>query len=484
MTDQRLDTEQTIRDWLSDSVPDRAPASLRETLEDVTSEPAGHARPWPRRGYGLRFAGRVAAALAILAVVGSGVYALSLRSSSPASPTTTPSAAPGSPTGAMSPIPQTAAPRPTPSVEQLPGSSWRMVSGALPQMMLRSPSESPVFAATTGSSAGFLAFVPSTAGPSFQTEQGILIKLQTSVFQSGDGITWTERAVLPSDAATVTSVASSGGQIVAVGWTGNASNSIPMAWTSSDLTTWQATVLPAPDGTDAFGVAAGPAGFLAWGYATTGTEFWISTDGATWRSVATSGLPADGAIDALYGVSDGWVIRGPLSDRAAVWHSPDGRVWTQTYTGPAGYASPSGTQYSAMGPIAKAPGGGYVSFGDVGVASGQPSTPRDLLLWTSPDMTNWTPSTRVPAPGWMTVFAAGPGGYVGGGSQPAVTMAGVTNWGSFGVWTSPDGRTWQAVAGIPATPPIEVLAVVGNGSHVVVVCVDQAGNLELLVGDG
>jgi len=99
MTDQRLDTEQTIRDWLSDSVPDRAPASLRETLEDVTSNRpgtlgrgpvvdmvsasrAGSPRPWP--------SSRSSAP---------GYMPWSLRSSSPASPTTTPSAAPGSPTG-------------------------------------------------------------------------------------------------------------------------------------------------------------------------------------------------------------------------------------------------------------------------------------------------------------------------------------------------------------------------------------------------
>jgi len=31
---------------------------------------------------------------------------------------------------------------------------------------------------------------------------------------------------------------------------------------------------------------------------------------------------------------------------------------------------------------------------------------------------------------------------------------------------------------------VEVLSVVGDGSHVVVAFVDEAGNLQLLVGDG
>ena len=45
MSGERQDPEQIIRNWLSDSAPDRAPASLREKLEDVTTRPAGHARP-------------------------------------------------------------------------------------------------------------------------------------------------------------------------------------------------------------------------------------------------------------------------------------------------------------------------------------------------------------------------------------------------------------------------------------------------------
>jgi hypothetical protein len=60
----------------------------------------------------------------------------------------------------------------------------------------------------------------------------------------------------------------------------------------------------------------------------------------------------------------------------------------------------------------------------------------------------------------------------------------VTDYGSLSVWTSTDGRAWQAVRGLPSIAGIEVLAVVGNGQRAVVVCVDQQGNLQLLVGNG
>jgi len=499
MTDQGRDAEQVIRDWLADSAPDRAPASLKQALEGATSLPAGHVRPWSdASGPGRRWAGRAAAVAAILAVAVAGAYFYdSGRATLPGSSSSASTAAFGSPSLTAGASPSAASPTPHKTVTLLLGSKWSLVSGAFPQMVAPDwlQFRSTVFQVNIGSSAGFVAFVPSagrvtrgsgpggmvlaafaSAGPTAPTSW------ETRVYQSSDGVNWIERSSLPSAAATVSSVAASGGSIVAVGWTGELTSETAMAWTTTDLQTWHAVALPAAaDYSNAFGVAAGPSGFLAWGYAGTSSKFWISDDGGAWRTLATSGLPTEPPIDNLYGLSDGWAIRGFLSDRAATWKSSiDGAKWTRTWTGP----GMSGGESYALGPIFKAPGGGFLSFGGVGVPSGGPAAvPSDMQIWTSSDEMSWTASSRVKSPGWIAGFATGPGGYVAAGVQ-TTGDSGMVPWGSLAVWTSQDGRGWQSVSGIPPIDSIEVLAVVGDGAHVVVTCADQQGNLLLLVGDG
>ena len=61
--------------------------------------------------------------------------------------------------------------------------------------------------------------------------------------------------------------------------------------------------------------------------------------------------------------------------------------------------------------------------------------------------------------------------------------AGPTTRGPLAVWTSPDGRAWKPLAGLPSLPDTQVLAVAGDGSHAVIAAVDASGNLLLLVGD-
>jgi hypothetical protein len=500
MTGQRPDPEQVIRDWLADSAPKRAPASLRETLEESTSRPAGHARLWSgAAGRGFRWAGRVAAAAAILAVAISGAY---LYGNGPAKrPGSSPSASAAaivSPTNTPRATPSSASPRPLSTIVQLPGSSWRLVSGAFPQMV--SPAWAPfqptVFELTGGASVGFVAFVPSaavvashrpgdailaaftTAGPTAPTSW------ETRVYQSSDGVQWAERSALPSDTATVTAVAEFGGNIVAVGWTGETPNERATTWTTTDLESWRAAEPPIPAHSDTysdvFGIAAGPSGLLAWGNAGTASMFWLSDDGVAWTALAWSGLPAEAPIDELFGLSDGWAIRGFLSDRAAMWHSNDGARWTLTWTGP----GMSQQESYALGPIFKAPGGGFVSFGGVAMAPGGPAAlPSDMLIWISSDELSWTKSARVKSPGWISGFSTGPGGYVAAGVL-APGDPGVLPWGTLGVWTSQDGRSWQAANAVPPVASIEVVSVVGDGAHVVVTCVDDQGNVSLLVGDG
>jgi hypothetical protein len=340
--------------------------------------------------------------------------------------------------------------------------------------------EKTVFALTSG---GFVAFVPS-AGTGANPQPNAATSWETRVYQSSDGIGWTQRGSLPNDTATVFAVAESGGNIVAAGLMGEASNMRATAWSTTDLKTWHTIELPTPgqadNYSDVFGVAAGPAGFLVWGEAGPARRFWSSTDGLSWSSIIPSGLPADGVPSAVSGVSGGWIIQGELPDRAAVWHSSDGATWTRSWTGP----GPSGMEFYAMGPVFKASGGGYVSFGLAGMApGGQSEMPYDKLIWTSRDGLSWTISARVPSPGWVADYATGPGGYIAAGvlapGDPIVLPVG-----SPAVWTSKDGRVWKAVAGLESMGSMEVLSVVGDGATVVVVCVDQNGNVQLVVGDG
>jgi len=371
MSDRRLDPEQVVRDWLAGAAPDRAPASLKAAVEEAASRPAGHARPWPRAGWqSFRFAGRVAAAVAILAIAGIGAYFYgNFRATSPAGPSEKPSAtasatasASASATSAIAASPsQTTAPL-QPTGTQLPGSNWQLVSGALPELVKPTWSqyERTVFALASG---GFVAFVPSS-GAGASPQPGAITTWETRVYQSADGIDWVQRASLPGATDTVTAVAQSGGTILAVGSTGETlSTTTAMAWTTTDLLTWRSAPLPAHHGAGAYStalaVAGGPVGFLACGY----TEFWTSPDGLFWTPIVTSGAPEFAWTDGLHAVPDGWVINGYHSDRAASWHSVDGVHWTQAWTGPA----PQGLEFYALGPILKA-GGGYISFGVAGMA--------------------------------------------------------------------------------------------------------------------
>ena len=476
MTGQRPDPEQVIRDWLADSAPERAPASLREALEDATSGPPGSTRPWPwpwpsARFPRLRLAGRIAAAVAILAVAGSGIYIYgTYRSPSPVS-SASGSAAPTAPaTGTTGPSSSAPSAQPQPTVARLPGSSWSLVSGVLPAPAQATYGryEQPLFALPPG---GFVALRTTDSG-------------DVRVFVSADGTSWDELAELPASGATVSDVTqSSDGVIVAVGTVQGENGALDSAtsWTMSFGHTWQSTGLSPEDGSSADHVVAGPAGFLASGSGPSGIELWASADGIGWHSVVTSGIPSDVDQPGLFGNSTGYIMAQLFQPR--VWHSTDGTRWTETWHAPV----LSGLDSYYMGSILKAPDGSYRSFGGVYTGTGiAVPGPLNRLIWTSRDLTHWTTSGSVRDPGWIDGFASVAGGFVAAGTQPgsADFSSSLNPLGPLGVWTSSDGGTWKPLAGLSSLPESEVLAVVGDGTHVVIAVVDQQGNLQLLVGDG
>jgi len=468
MTGQRPDTEQVIRDWLADSAPDRAPASLKEALEEATSRPPGRAgRPLFAQFRGRRLAGGIAAAVAILAVAVSGLYIIgTFRSPSPVSsaagsakPTGsgTPTAPATSTPGLSSPTPS---PQPQPTVVGLPGSNWSVVRGALPGLTGDQAYWRPIFALPSG---GFIALMVDSGN--------------VRVFKSADGIAWDELAHLPTPTWLISDVTESHGTIVVVGSVGGTPATAldaAVAWTTTDGRTWRTSQLSPPDGSQVYQVAAGPGGFLACGESPEGIEFWASADGLDWHSVAQSGIQSAAQPQQLFGTADGYVLAQTFGPR--VWQSNDGIRWTQTYRAPA----LSGLSTYYMDSILRAPDGSYRSFGGIytGTGIGTPG-PVDRVIWSSPDLLHWTKSAGVTDPGEIYGFAAAAGGFVAAGTQHGpVALA------PLGVWTSGEGRAWKPLAGLSSLPDTQVLAVAGDGSHVVIAAVDDAGNVLLLVGDG
>lgn len=476
MSGERQDPEQIIRDWLSDSVPDRAPASLRETLDAVTTRPAGSARPAGRAAMSnFRLAGSLAAAVAVLVLVGSSAYLYgSARPTSPGQRTSAPPTSTSTwPTPRISvattatETPSPTSPPPSATITQLTGSSWTLVDGALPQITNTAAGayQQPVFALPSG---GFIAIVPTSAG-------------ETRAFESADGLAWHEVAPLPTSDAVVRDVVESAGTIIAVGLTqgmGPALDSA-MVWTF-DGQTWDTKELSAKDGSTANRVAAGPAGFLISGAGSAGFELWSSADGATWNPVVESGIPFDTDQPVLLGNAKGYSAFQLFNPR--VWHSTDGAHWTETYHAPA--LTETSSYY--MGPIIKTADGGYRSFGGIYTGTGMANaTPEDMAIWTSPDMTHWTMSATVKAIGFPGLFVNGgvapiAGGFAAAGTQP-LSLA---TRGPLAAWTSRDGKSWQKLAGLPSFPDSLVLEVAGDGTHVVVAFVDGQEHFELLVGAG
>jgi hypothetical protein len=530
MTGERQDPEQIIRAWLADSAEPSAPDSLRDSVERMLSAPptrgASSLPFWKlsRSGTARTFA-RLAAALAVAAVIAGMVY---LRSGSFG--TTSPSGSPTArPTAAQSAGVSASAPDGsfapslvrTPEVTQLAGSSWKVVDGALPELLpideWLTPS-CPIFARAGG---GFVAFVSTTRPDRAVKGDGLGAPApsaaatpagprETEVFTSSDGVTWTMASTLPTPNATVADMAEAGGVFVAVGWTGQQVIAGSAAiWTSRDLRTWSATDVSRSEGAPASHVVYGPAGFLAWGVGNSEAspyDFWISPDGWSWRALPTSGL---GDQHGLFIRSIGILPGGyTIYDTDTVWQSRDGSHWSQawTYAGP-GSNPKLGEPFVALGPVFAAHSGGYVSFGQSGVVSGGPTPgPEHILTWTSSDGIQWSPGTT-DALGANLVFASGPDGFIAAGAQPAADDTSGTPWGKLAAWRTTDGQTWTPASDLPAVgstdvlmnspwlpgpSAVEVLGVVSDGVHTVIVCLsanvstgqtgDMRGNLRLVVG--
>jgi hypothetical protein len=519
MTSRRPDDERDIRDWLSDSAPRTLPPGLRTALEGILSEPPNAASAAVGgRGHHVwgstRTVMRLAAVLAVLAIIG-GLALLHFSSPYAASPSVTASANPS--------YSIVASPTRTAQVTRAAGSSWTLVDGALPLLIpgdewLTPPC--PVFARPGG---GFVAFVSTARGEAIVNHAALAAPApsaaatpagprETEVFTSPDGVTWTLVSTLPTLDATVADMVEAAGVFVAVGWAGQEPplGGAAEIWTSRDLRTWSASDVSRPEGAPAEHVVYGPAGFLVWGVGNSEAfpyDFWISKDGSSWQPLTASGLPNAvyiGAFDVRV-LGNGYTIY----DGTAVWRSTDAVHWARAwaYTGPGASPKLEGDPFVALGPVFAAGSGGFVSFGRSGNVSGGPTPgPEHILTWTSSDGIQWSPG-KTNFFGVNLAFASDSDGFIAAGAQPAADDTSGTTWGKLAAWRTSDGGTWTAVADLPTVgstdvlfnsswlpgpSAVEVVGVVGDGTHVVIVCLDasgltpgigaRSGNLRLVVG--
>lgn len=202
----------------------------------------------------------------------------------------------------------------------------------------------------------------------------------------------------------------------------------------------------------------------------------FSANGADWARVDAPDLVSASGIDAVAAALDGgFVAVGSAHGFAAIWHSPDGMVWSLgepaidfgqatifDVTGvmggfvavgsldrggmqlPGAWHSTDGQGWVASGPIGHEPGGfrTILATTDGMIAGGSAqfdaSAPASAQLWHSSDGQQWIPvslSDSRPS-GWVAGLATTPSGFVAVGSAVEPTSAAA-------VWLSSDGGSWQ-----------------------------------------
>ena len=152
---------------------------------------------------------------------------------------------------------------------------------------------------------------------------GETFKTTTGAWASDDGSIWTAVGTAPLGMRAA--VDAGGFGLVAVGHAG----SIPGVWTTATTDAWIDVAEPEgndQDGTELYGVAAGPGGVVAIGDTAGRAAAWSSRDLATWtRPFDTFGENA--YLSSVSNVRGVFLIAGRRKDRAVVWSSPDGRSW-------------------------------------------------------------------------------------------------------------------------------------------------------------
>jgi hypothetical protein len=237
---------------------------------------------------------------------------------------------------------------------------------------------------------------------------------------------------------TITALATSGVQIVAVG-SGSGDAAV---WITHDGRTWQRAQTPRGSGPSRLSAAVhGPQGWVAVGSSGGGPGpagttrqsplVLTSVDGSGWQ--AATEFPGGGGVvpsAVTYGPA-GYVVVGKAGGKAAAWWSADLGTWRRTDLGPGDGRWMSGVAATSAGYVAV--GGRQMNADTV-----QPA------VWTSMDGRKWTAVDSVPLP---------PGTGTGSFSQVLARDAVLVAVGSatagrrpqaFSAVSADGGRTWQS----------------------------------------
>jgi hypothetical protein len=218
------------------------------------------------------------------------------------------------------------------------------------------------------------------------------------VVGSADGRTWqaadAEAAFAAPGLFTEQAAAGSGGYVI-VGYQAVSGRTIAAAWWSAGLTGWHRAA-PEPNASARMlAVAASPGGFVAVGSAGRGPSAWTSRDGQDWTQVSLP-LPVGASAAVLQHVaSDGRSLAAVGTAVTttgqqvpfAASSSDGGGTWIESAlpvaSGQAGQAGQASVTALA------AADRGFIATGTFGRTPGH----QDVVVWTSPSGSAWTPVT-------------------------------------------------------------------------------------------
>ena len=220
----------------------------------------------------------------------------------------------------------------------------------------------------------------------------------------------------------------------------------PGAWTLVEV---PATGTRTPGWVDVSDVIRTPSGYLAVGAEDFDAATWTSTDCLTWERVPTTDALRDASVTAVARARDLYVGigKGPTSGGdvpgPALWTSSDGRGWERV--------TPRVVSADGVGDELYA--NDIAALGDLFVAVGETTWDGwggQPAIWTSTDGRTWQAVSRFDPPlaglgdgsEWQGFAGAGAISQVGS----ALMVAGAMDRGEA-VWRSADGSTWTRVLG-------------------------------------
>jgi hypothetical protein len=283
------------------------------------------------------------------------------------------------------------------------------------------------------------------------------------------------------------------------GWSGgflefvhqpNSTTIVP--WYSADGMHWHAANALDPTGMEpqygpeyaprVTSLAEGPAGLVAaaelepLGVACGPSEYpvqslWRSADGgATWARIDLAGAFPQGSVYRISGGSGGYIARGSIDSRTAIWVSADGRSWRQSDLSVATFTN-AGMSASISAAISFS--GGFVLAGTTlrenGGCAGLDTSIKFIgALWRSADGTAWTRDDLKggTAGDWTSMSVQRISDHALYATESSGNGTGDNSTETDTAWTSADGENWTVVSG---GPPIIRSQLLSNGQRGMVV---------------